>query len=153
MGCPAFLQRVFVTQKSSPYLLCLLYCRWIPYLLSHRGSPVLCKGRYKSVGSLKALLSYVPQLSGAWILCFHILNFLSVHHLTLCDSCNCWWLSHSCLLIRQETFCFSSSAWFSMKGGCYNEKEKRGRGFPFPFLTAKKIKRTVNGPEHSWFLL
>ena len=38
--------------------------------------------------------------------------------------------------------------------GCCNEKEKKRRmGFPFLFLRTKKIKRTVNKPEHSWFLL
>ena len=30
-----------------------------------------------------------------------------------------------------------------------NERRKRGRFFPFPFLRTKKIKRTVSRPEHS----
>ena len=43
VGCCALLQGIFPTQGSNPRLLCLLYCRWILYLLSHLGSPLkLC---------------------------------------------------------------------------------------------------------------
>ena len=88
-------------------------------------------GRRKSVGSLKPLLWYAPQLSGVGTLCFHILSssglmmgsgcrlmpapcqvffsflsFLRVHWLTL-ENCNCWWLWHLCLLIWQGIFHFS----------------------------------------------
>ena len=42
-------------------------------------SAFLCKGRCKSRGSLKSFLWYAPQLSGASILCFHILSFLRAH--------------------------------------------------------------------------
>ena len=55
----------------------------------------------------------------------------SVHNLTLCGSCNCWWLSYSCLLIWQETFHFSSSAWFYMKGGVAMKKKKEEWVFLF----------------------
>ena len=34
----------------------------------------LCMGRCKSLGSLKSFLSYAFQVSGASILCFHILS-------------------------------------------------------------------------------
>ena len=39
MGSHSLLQRIFLTQGSNPHLLCLLHCRQILYLLSHRGSP------------------------------------------------------------------------------------------------------------------
>ena len=32
VGCPALLQGIFLIQGSNPYLLCLLYYRWILYL-------------------------------------------------------------------------------------------------------------------------
>ena len=38
-------------------------------------------GGYKSLGSLKSLISYAPRLSGASTLAFSILNPLRVHHL------------------------------------------------------------------------
>ena len=85
-------------------------------------------GKCKTLGSLKSFLWYAPQLSGASILCSHILSFLRAHHrewmqsdgcqmagilsfpsflrahwLTL-ESCNCWWLWKPCLLIWQEIF-------------------------------------------------
>ena len=44
-------------------------------------------GRWKSLGTLKSFLWYIPQLSGASILCFHILSSLRAHHLTVG-----WWL-------------------------------------------------------------
>ena len=46
MGCHFLLQEILPTQGSNPRLLCLLHCRWILYLVSHRGSPVcllICK--------------------------------------------------------------------------------------------------------------
>ena len=39
VGSHSLLQRIFLTQGSNPHLLCLLHCRQILYLLSHRGSP------------------------------------------------------------------------------------------------------------------
>ena len=39
VGFHALLQGIFPTQGLNPSLLCLLYCRWILYLLSHRGNP------------------------------------------------------------------------------------------------------------------
>ena len=39
----------------------------------------LCMRRCKSLGSLKSVLWYPPQLSGASILCFHVLSFLKLH--------------------------------------------------------------------------
>ena len=39
----------------------------------------LYMGRCKSLGSLKSFLSYASQLSGAYILCFHILSFFGAH--------------------------------------------------------------------------
>ena len=39
MGCHAFLQGIFPTQRSNPCLLHLLNCRQVPYCLSHQGSP------------------------------------------------------------------------------------------------------------------
>ena len=37
-GCHFLLQGIFLTQGLNPYLLCLLHCRQILYLLSHWGS-------------------------------------------------------------------------------------------------------------------
>ena len=37
VGSLSFLQRIFPTQRSNPGL---LHCRWILYLLSHKGSPL-----------------------------------------------------------------------------------------------------------------
>ena len=42
-------------------------------------STFLWMGRCKSLGSLKSLLWYAPQLSVAWILCFLILSLFRVH--------------------------------------------------------------------------
>ena len=36
VGCHFFFQGIFPTQGSNPWLLCLLHCRQILYLLSHR---------------------------------------------------------------------------------------------------------------------
>ena len=41
MGCHLLLQGIFPTQGSNPRLLCLLHCKWILYLLSHQGSPLI----------------------------------------------------------------------------------------------------------------
>ena len=38
-GCHFLLRGIFLTQGSNSYLLCLLLCRWILYLLSHQRSP------------------------------------------------------------------------------------------------------------------
>ena len=79
-------------------------------------SAFLYMGRCKSLGSLKSLLGYAPQLSGAKALCFLILNFFQVrlvrwlqeltarwqvffsslnpfraHQLTFSCACNSWW--------------------------------------------------------------
>ena len=43
-------------------------------------STFLCMGRCKSLGSLKSVLSYAPQLSGARILGFLIQSPFRVHH-------------------------------------------------------------------------
>ena len=37
-----FLQGIFLTQESNPYLLCLLHCRQVLYPLSHLGNPNTC---------------------------------------------------------------------------------------------------------------
>ena len=101
-------------------------------------SAFLCMGKCKSLGSVKSFLWYVPQLSGASFLRFHILSFLRVHHgewlqpdgcqmadilsilsslraqqLTIHGGCNCWWLWHPCLLVWQEIFRFSDRPLFS----------------------------------------
>ena len=39
VNCHFLLQGIFPTQGLNPHLLCLLCCRQILYLLSHRGSP------------------------------------------------------------------------------------------------------------------
>ena len=52
-------------------------------------SAFLCMRRCKSLGSLKAFLSYPSQLSGASILCFHILNSPGTH-------CREWLQSDGC---------------------------------------------------------
>ena len=48
MGCHFLFQEIFPTQGLSPYLLCLLHCRWILYSLSHWGSPVGFRAHPKS---------------------------------------------------------------------------------------------------------
>ena len=54
MGFPRLLlQGVFLTQGSNPRLLQLLHCRWILYLLSHRGSPCGQLGPIKTSSLLK----------------------------------------------------------------------------------------------------
>jgi len=40
-GCHFPFQGIFLTQRSNLHLLCLLHCRWVPYLLSHQGSPCI----------------------------------------------------------------------------------------------------------------
>ena len=49
-------------------------------------SAFLCMGICKSLGSLKSLLWYAPQLSGASILCFLILSLRKVHRRGHCSS-------------------------------------------------------------------
>ena len=46
-------------------------------------------GRWKSLGLLKLFLWYAPHLSGASILCFHILSFLGAHRGGVAAV---WWL-------------------------------------------------------------
>ena len=41
VGYHALLQEIFPTERLNPSLLCLLHCRWILYLLSHLGRPLL----------------------------------------------------------------------------------------------------------------
>ena len=53
----------------------LLHHQWAMVVVCLDG----CMGRCKSPGSLKSFLWYAPQLSGACILCFHILRFLRAH--------------------------------------------------------------------------
>ena len=38
MDCHGLLQSIFPAQESNPRFLCLLYCKWILYLLSHQRS-------------------------------------------------------------------------------------------------------------------
>ena len=40
-GCHFPFQGIFLTQRSNLHLLCLLHCRWVPFLLSHQGSPYI----------------------------------------------------------------------------------------------------------------
>ena len=44
-GCHALLQGIFLSQGLKPHLLCLLYCRQIPYPLNNLGSPRKTYGR------------------------------------------------------------------------------------------------------------
>ena len=67
VGCHFLLQGILLTQGSNPYLLCLLHCRKILYLLSHRGnlyercySFLFCRGWNKTQG--KSSLPKVTQL-------------------------------------------------------------------------------------------
>ena len=53
VGCHALLQGIFLTQGLNPHFLCLLHCRWIPYLLSLWGNP---HEEVTKTGSEKALL-------------------------------------------------------------------------------------------------
>ena len=53
-------------------------------------STFLCMGRCKSLGSRKSCLWYVPQLSGASIMYFHITSFFRVHHREWLQSHGCW---------------------------------------------------------------
>ena len=51
VACDALLQGIFPTQGSNPCPLHFLHCRWIPYLLSHQGSPRTCLYNYKGLVS------------------------------------------------------------------------------------------------------
>ena len=63
VGCHFLLQGIFPTQRSN---LCLLYCRWILYQLSHPGSPI-----YPSP-------IYMPHIyQGAFIYQVILLKFLN----------------------------------------------------------------------------
>ena len=53
-------------------------------------STFLCVGRCKTLGSLKSFLLYASQLSGASILCFHILSFLRAQCREWLQSDGCW---------------------------------------------------------------
>ena len=46
-GCHALLQGIFLSQGLKPHLLCLLYCRQIPYPLNNLEAPVKLMGDYK----------------------------------------------------------------------------------------------------------
>ena len=59
-----------------------------------RNLAILCV--FNSLCSLKSFLWYAPQPSRVSTLCFHIPIFLRAHWFML-ESCNCWWLWHSCL--------------------------------------------------------
>ena len=53
------LQWIFSTQGLNSHFLCLLFCRWIPYLLNHQGSS-------------KSLINRYVQFKLKWIV--HLLN-------------------------------------------------------------------------------
>ena len=53
-------------------------------------STFLCMGRCKSLGSLKSFPWSAPLLSGAGVLCFHILSFLGAHPREWLQSDGCW---------------------------------------------------------------
>ena len=55
MGCHFLLQEIFLTQGSSPHLLCLLHYRPIPCLLSCWGSPGLLVVGGKNIRDQKEL--------------------------------------------------------------------------------------------------
>ena len=55
-------------------------------------STFLCIGRCKSLGSLRSFLWYAPQVSGASLLCFHILSVLRAH-------CRKWLQSDDCCAV------------------------------------------------------
>ena len=76
VGCHAFLQGIFLTQGSNPGL---PHCRWIPYHLSHQGSPsyisyilYIFSFLHRSVGKESAYVSQIcsrlenPRDKGAW---------------------------------------------------------------------------------------
>ena len=71
-------------------------------------SAFLCMGRCKSLGSLKSFLWYVPHLSRASILYFHILSFL---RLTIRSGFSLW------LLNGRYSFSFWVSSGLSAHGG------------------------------------
>ena len=72
-------------------------------------STSLCMGRCKSLGSLKSVLSYAPQLSGARILGFLIQSPFRVHHWGWLQSLTAWW----------QASCFHSwiPSWLTIRGG------------------------------------
>ena len=55
VGCHALLQGIFLTQGSNPGL---PHCRWIPYHLSHQGSPLLT---ISSAQLLSCVRLFVPH--------------------------------------------------------------------------------------------
>ena len=72
--------------------------------------------RFKSLGSLKSFLCYSSQLSGASILCFHILSSLRVHCWGVGGNCNLitWWLQHPLFTDMGGIPFFFFSHWFSL---------------------------------------
>ena len=68
---PFLLQGIFSTQGSNLHLLCLLNCRQILYLLSHRGST-------NNLKVLSTTLPCVPTLPPFWFKCKHFWTLLSI---------------------------------------------------------------------------
>ena len=62
VGCHFLLQGVFLTQKSSLYLLCLLHCRRILYPLSHMETPVIGVRKIKTQLIAKQFNSHLGRI-------------------------------------------------------------------------------------------
>ena len=90
VGCYAFLQEIFPTQRSNPGL---LHCRWILYRLSHQRSPIGYPGANVNFTwmSFKFNMSLTHYLISLFYpqLVFFLLYFYfdqSAHHLTRCPN-------------------------------------------------------------------
>ena len=105
-GKPGYIE-VLQQRAGSPNVKRLLLIKENQVSQVKEFSIFLCMGRCKSLGSLKSFLWCAPEVSGASILCFHILSFLRAHQLILegyiANDCDIL-----CLPIWLEIFHFSS---------------------------------------------
>ena len=99
VGCHSLLQRIFLTQGSS---LGLLYYRWIPYCLSHQGSP---KNIFVVVQSLSCVRLFLTPWAAA-----RQLTCPSPSPRVCSNSCRLSWWCHQTILssIVPFSFCLQS---------------------------------------------
>ena len=109
-------------------------------------------GRCKSLGSPKSFLWCAPQLSGACILCFHILSFLKAHQLTISCGCNRWWLTSSVYWYGRQYSIYQLAAWEDSVVRLHRGTETQKRG---ESLRKREKVNTWTRAEavQMWFLL
>ena len=65
LGCHFLLQGTCMTQGLNSWLLCLLYCRWILYLLGHWWRPLILH-IYKPIHSAPSMYTELYQALRVW---------------------------------------------------------------------------------------